>query len=316
MKRINIYITKEQDEELDHLSEISSTSRSDVIRLAIEDYRDKRSDQLERFSHDLANNIEESYMNKCESDIVYTIENNIKIVSLDEGYIPFILRDYQQRLLSKIDEFDELIVNKSRQCGWSKVVCAYIVHYMMFNEHKKIVIATGGNTTFAYDTMDTIRFMINELPPKFRRSFTTNNKKSIEFNNNKLMAFPIDSIDYTRIRINDMNLCFVDEFALCKRTNADRFLSHLSGIAEMNNNMNIPPCKLIISSTPNGTDHFCKLWTDAITNYNNLRPIEIPYYLVPGHNDEWASKLKQQLGATRFASEFECKFMGGKNYVI
>ncbi len=54
---------------------------------------------------------------KCSTDPIYFIENYAKIVSLDEGIVPFILYDYQKRLLNTIHESREVISRQFRQGG-------------------------------------------------------------------------------------------------------------------------------------------------------------------------------------------------------
>ena len=54
---------------------------------------------------------------KCSKDPIYFIENYVKILSLDEGMVPFILRDYQKDMISHFNEHRYTICLSSRQSG-------------------------------------------------------------------------------------------------------------------------------------------------------------------------------------------------------
>ena len=61
---------------------------------------------------------------KCMESPVYFIENYIKIISLDEGLVPFKLYDYQEDLITHFDESRFSIVLACGQSGKSITACA------------------------------------------------------------------------------------------------------------------------------------------------------------------------------------------------
>ena len=63
---------------------------------------------------------------KCADNPVYFIRKYIKIVSLDEGVIPFRMYDFQEDMVSKFHENRFNIAKLPRQSGKSTIVTAYL----------------------------------------------------------------------------------------------------------------------------------------------------------------------------------------------
>ena len=61
---------------------------------------------------------------KCFNDPAYFTENYIKIVSLDEGLVPFKLYPYQSKMFSHFEDNRFSIILACRQSGKSISVCA------------------------------------------------------------------------------------------------------------------------------------------------------------------------------------------------
>ena len=70
---------------------------------------------------------------KCSQDPLYFIKNYVKIVSLDEGLVPFEPYDYQERMIRTIHENRFVIGKLPRQTGKSTTIIAYMLHYVLFN---------------------------------------------------------------------------------------------------------------------------------------------------------------------------------------
>ena len=54
---------------------------------------------------------------KCAKDPIYFIENYCKVVSLDKGIVPFILRPYQKRIIEAVHNNRFTIAMLFRQSG-------------------------------------------------------------------------------------------------------------------------------------------------------------------------------------------------------
>ena len=64
---------------------------------------------------------------KCKEDPVYFAKNYIKIVSLDEGLVPFNLYKFQEKLIQRFHENRFNICKMPRQTGKSTTVVSYLV---------------------------------------------------------------------------------------------------------------------------------------------------------------------------------------------
>ena len=63
---------------------------------------------------------------KCKDDPVYFARKYIKIVSLDEGLVPFNLYDFQEKLVRNFHENRFNICNLPRQTGKSQTCVSYL----------------------------------------------------------------------------------------------------------------------------------------------------------------------------------------------
>ena len=71
---------------------------------------------------------------KCKEDPVYFAMNYIKIISLDEGIVPFKMWDFQQELIRNFHENRFNIAKLPRQTGKSTTCVSYLLHYILFND--------------------------------------------------------------------------------------------------------------------------------------------------------------------------------------
>ena len=75
---------------------------------------------------------------KCSDDPIYFAKNYVKIVSLDEGLIPFEMWDFQEELINNFHTNRFNIAKLPRQTGKSTTCVSYLMHYALFNDNVKI----------------------------------------------------------------------------------------------------------------------------------------------------------------------------------
>ena len=68
---------------------------------------------------------------KCTDDPAYFIQKYVKIISLDEGLVPFKLYEYQDKLINHFHDNRFNIVLACRQSGISITTCAYLLWYSL-----------------------------------------------------------------------------------------------------------------------------------------------------------------------------------------
>lgn len=159
---------------------------------------------------------------KCSQDPIYFIENYCKVVSLDKGIVPFILRPYQKRIIDAVHNNRFTIAMLFRQSGKSTVMAAYIMWYATFNDHKTAVILANKLAT-AKEIFGRVQFMYEGLPQWIKQGVSEWNKTSCTFENGSRLMCAATSP--SAVRGFSVNLLMLDEFAFLSNNLADEFMA-------------------------------------------------------------------------------------------
>ena len=119
---------------------------------------------------------------RCEKDPLYFIEKYMKIVSLDEGLIPFKLYDFQKDIVGTIHNNRFTIAKLPRQSGKSTTIISYLLHYAIFNPNSNVAILANKSST-ARDILGRLQLAYENLPPWLQQGVLNWNKGSIEVEN-------------------------------------------------------------------------------------------------------------------------------------
>ena len=263
----------------------------------------KRSNVPIEFTND---NIQE-YI-KCSKDPVYFIKNYIQIVNIDRGLIPFDLYDFQEDMVETFGANRFVICKLPRQSGKSTTVTAYMLWLILFSDNQNIAILANKGA-LARELLGKIQLAYEHLPVWLQQGITVWNKGNIELENgSKIVAAATSS---SAIRGGSYNLIFLDEFAFVGNNMADEFFSSVyptisSGLTS----------KIFIVSTPNGMNHFYKLWADAEEGNNKYATIEVHWDQVPNRDEKWKEETIANTSDAQFRQEFECEFLGSSNTLI
>ena len=121
-------------------------------------------------------------LHRCSGDVIYFIKNYVKIISLDEGLVPFSLYGYQEKMVYAFHDNRFSINLLARQMGKTTTVAAYLLHQSIFNSNFRIaILANKGDT--AREILDRLKKMFEELPPFLQPGVVEWNKGSIELAN-------------------------------------------------------------------------------------------------------------------------------------
>ena len=91
---------------------------------------------------------------KCSKDPVYFIQKYVKIVSIDEGLIPFNLYPFQKDIIGTFHKNRFTICKLPRQSGKSTTILSYLIYYIIFNGW--IIIYLNKLMLFSFSTPDYI----------------------------------------------------------------------------------------------------------------------------------------------------------------
>ena len=100
---------------------------------------------------------------KCSQDPNYFIKKYVKIVSLDEGLVPFNLYEYQENIVNTVHNNRFVIAKLPRQSGKSTTIVSYILHYVLFNQDTNVAILANKQST-ARDILSRLKMAYEYLP--------------------------------------------------------------------------------------------------------------------------------------------------------
>ena len=230
------------------------------------------------------------------------------IVNIDKGLMKFELWPFQEELIKGLEEHRFCIVKCPRQSGKSQTSLAYMLHYILFNDQKNVAILANKGAT-ARELLGRLQMAYEKLPMFLQQGVSEWNKGSVFLENgSRILA---SSTSSSAIRGYSFNLIFLDEFAFIQQNMAEEFFNSVYPTISSGQTS-----KVIIVSTPNGMNHFYKMWTDAIEGRSNYHAFAINWWDVPGRDEEWKKQTIENTSEEQFRQEFETEFLGSAGTLI
>ena len=245
---------------------------------------------------------------RCSKDPEYFLTQYIKVISLDDGIVPFHPYPFQQKLVHSFHNRRFTICKLPRQSGKSVTVTAYLIHQAIFRDNINIAILANKRET-SFELMAKLQTSYENLPKWLQQGVLAWNKGSIELENGSRIT--ASSTSSSAVRGFSYNIVMLDEFAFVPTNIAEEFFSSVYPTISSGKST-----KVIIVSTPNGLNHFYKLWTDAEKGRNSYNSIEAHWSEVPGRDDKWKQETISNTSEQQFAQEFECDFLGSAGSLI
>ncbi len=245
---------------------------------------------------------------KCSQDPEYFLENYIKVISLDDGIVPFIPYPFQRKLIDSFHNHRFSICKLPRQSGKSVTVTAYLIHQALFRDNINVAILANKRET-SFELMAKLQTSYENLPKWLQQGVIAWNKGSIELENGSRIT--ASSTSSSAVRGFSYNIVMLDEFAFVPTNVAEDFFSSVYPTISSGKST-----KVIIVSTPNGMNHFYKLWSDAEKGRNSYRHTEAHWSEVPGRDEKWKEETIANTSEQQFAQEFECDFIGSAGTLI
>ena len=245
---------------------------------------------------------------KCKNNPVYFAQKYVKIVSLDEGLVPFQPYKFQEKLIKRFHKNRFNICKMPRQTGKSTTVVSYLLHYAVFNDNVNIGIL-ANKAKIAIDLLGRLQTAYENLPKWMQQGIIAWNKGSLELENgSKILAA---STSASAVRGMSFNILFLDEFAFVPNHVADDFFASVYPTISSGTNT-----KVIIVSTPRGMNHFYRMWHDAERGKSEYIPTDVHWSEVPGRDAVWKEQTIANTSEQQFKVEFECEFLGSVNTLI
>lgn len=245
---------------------------------------------------------------KCAKDPIYFAERYIQIVHVDHGLIPIKLYEYQKDIIEKTTKNRRTCVVTSRQAGKTTTAVCLILHYILFNDHKLVaLLANKGDA--AREILDRIKTAYEALPKWLQQGVIEWNKGSVEFENgSKILAAATSS---SAIRGKSVSFLYIDETAFVE--NWDEFFASVFPTISSGTTT-----KILLTSTPNGLNHFYKTCEGAKAGKNGYQFVQVLWTDVPGRDDKWREETlaAMDFDTEKFAQEMECEFLGSSGTLI
>lgn len=245
---------------------------------------------------------------QCSKDPIYFAEKYIQIVHVDKGLIPIRLYDYQKEILDKIIHNRRVAALTARQAGKTTTAVAIILHYVLFNEHKTVGILSNKGEG-AMEVLDRVKIAYEALPKWLQQGIVEWNKKSIELENGcKVYTGTTTS---SSIRGKSISFLYVDEAAFIDGW--DEFFASVYPTISSGDTT-----KLMLTSTPNGLNHYHKICVGAQEKVNGYEYVEVKWDRVPGRDEKWKQETLQALNYDygKFSQEYEVEFQGSSGTLL
>lgn len=257
-----------------------------------------------RFEYSLMQKLE--YI-KCMKNVKYFARKYVKIISIDDGVIPFNLYEFQEDLLEIFQKNRFTISMQCRQSGKTQTTATFILHYATFTPAKTVAIL-ANKAAQAREILARIQMSYENLPNFLKQGVSTYNKGSMKFGNESEIFCAASSS--SSIRGKSISLLYIDEAAFLKN-DMEFYESTYPTVSSGKNS------RVIITSTPNGARGlFYKLWTESVSGINMFVRKEVPWYLVPGRDEKWKAEQVANTSIEQFNQEHGLIFRGSQNSLL
>jgi len=245
---------------------------------------------------------------KCADDPIYFAREYIKIVHVDRGLVPFEMYDYQKEIADKIFNNRRVAVLTARQSGKTTTAVAVILHYILFNEFKTVaILANKGDAS--REVMARVKLAYEALPKWLQQGIEEWNKGNIALENGcQVLAGTTSS---SAIRGKSVNFLYLDEVAFIE--GYDEFFASVYPTISSGEST-----KLLMTSTPNGLNHFWKTCKGAEEGTNGYEFVKVMWHDVPGRDEKWRKETIESLDhdQEKFEQEYCCEFLGSSGTLI
>lgn len=245
---------------------------------------------------------------KCSNDPIYFIENYMKVIHVDHGLVPLVLRDYQKEMINAIHENRFTIITTARQSGKSTSMIGYTLWYIIFNPYKTVALLANKGET-ARELLGRLQMAYTLLPKFLQQGVVEFQKGGFELENGSRVLADATSSD--AIRGYSLSMLILDECA------------HIEGWDSFSTSV-LPTVtsgqstKIVQISTPNGLNHFYKTWKNALEGRSEYKPILVTWDKVPGRDQKWYNETLALLNfdMDKFNQEHCCEFLGSSGTLI
>lgn len=236
-------------------------------------------------------------------DPKFYLENFTKIKGKKPGaLIPFILNEAQKDLFNTVRTNNRIIINKSRQIGFSTAMVGYFYHNTITTPGTTTAII-GYNSDLTSELLDKVKTFYRSTPASLKPTIQYNSKYEISFPrlDSKILVLP-STVNVGR----GYTLSQVLATELSSWENAEEKMMTLEASVPING-------KLVIESTPKGAQGlYHRMWMAEDNGY-----IKKEYGWHWGYSDAEIEIIRKRMNnPSKFAQEYLCSFLASGRAVF
>jgi len=239
---------------------------------------------------------------KCAKDFFFFCENYCVIISKTRN-VKFKLYEYQKDVALAIINGEDVIINKARQLGLSTLVAAIVAWKILFNKNEEVVLISE-NSKKAKDLLKKVKLIIKELPTFLRMKLITDNVQDIALSNGSRCQS--ESRSENAGRSATVTFLVLDEAGFIEKNIIESIWDAASPTLTTTNG------HAVIISTPNGMGGwFFNMWEGANSGLNDFTPFEIPWWMHPERDENWAKSELKKMNSNKkkFDQEYNVSFI-------
>lgn len=240
---------------------------------------------------------------KCEHDAVYFAEKHIKISDPIKGRVDFQPYSHQKDQIYKFSRHQKMAVLAPRQSGKTIAAIASILHYVMSNENKTIVIASPYYTN-SRRILKQLIDVHEEIPLWLIPSIKESRSGVVKFSNGCEIHITSDVSFLQNIfrgTRKQIDFLYIDEAAYMK--NIEHILESLSSYLSSD-------AKFLFTTSANkkAETYVKDLYQKAEHGFNDFAFIEIKWSDISSRDWTWKKDTEAAIGLKAFEQEYECQW--------
>ncbi len=237
-----------------------------------------------------------THIAKCTSSFPYFLKHAVYFQGPEGPMSPDKWEPRQLEVAQLLQENQETISEKSRQCGESWILGAFALWTARFTPYSRVIILSTTEVA-SKKLKQRINFMYDNMPPYLAAAIGANNVSQMVFPQMNSEISCLSSAPSSS-RGETVALVILDEFAHMDKAdlvwNAVRFTAAHGG-------------KLVISSTHNGVGvEFYRLLTDAQNGLNSIKPVRLHYSELSFWTPEKIKRMRESMTQDQWDQEMEC----------
>lgn len=244
-------------------------------------------------------------ISKCVDDFGYFARKWIKITHPKRGLIPFIMYEYQERMVRDYEQYRFNFISKFRQGGATTTTVLWAMWRCLFKLDQKILVVSIGDRE-AIGAGKMVKNALENLPDWLQPDMSKNNDHEKEF------ADTNSSINFQSpksVRSMSLTLLIVDEAA---------FIQNMEVLwAGMMPALSAGGSCVVISTVNGIGNWYEEMYHKSVDGKTDFHVIDIDYTEHPDYSQpDFAPKMRANLGEKRWLQEFERSFLGTGNTYI